>query len=51
MTTEIKWVGNQRITTYIFNNQVLKTRIEEKFPDGSLELMFEEFRDTGQTVI
>ena len=45
MTTEIKWIGNQRITTYIFNNHVLKTRIEEKFPDGSLELMFEEFRE------
>ena len=45
MTTEIKWIGNQRITTYIFNKQVLKTRIEEKFPDGSLELMFEEFRE------
>ena len=45
MTTEIKWIGNQRITTYIFNNQDPKTRIEEKFPDGSLELMFEEFRE------
>ena len=45
MTTEIKWIGNQRISTYIFNNQVLKTRIEEKHPDCSLELIFEEFRE------
>ena len=45
MTTEIKWIGNQRVTTYILNNQVLKTRIEEKQPDGSLELIFEEFRE------
>lgn len=43
--TEIMWLGDQRITRTYEGGRLVKTQEHVKHYDGSIELIFEEFRE------